>query len=88
MSEHLLPLPFVVFGLQLKMLSGKAYRFIRRSGEMAVPGRSTLQRWIRGFPCPTGIMYPNLKVLQKHLESAPPGDIMKLAVMGCYSVLS
>ena len=33
----------IIFALQFKMLSNKAYRFVRLSKAMALPGRSTLQ---------------------------------------------
>ena len=44
----------ISFGLQLKILSGKAFRFMQKSKELPIPARSTLQRWIKGFPLQPG----------------------------------
>ena len=59
----------IIQGLVLRNISKRAYKFIRKTKMMALPGLSTLRRWIRHFKVEPGLLHKSLELLGKSLQS-------------------
>ena len=55
----------IVQALVLRSLSKRAYKYLRKMKMMALPGISTLRRWIREFRIKPGLLEHSLEVLGK-----------------------
>ena len=77
LGKHKRPANFtndeVVQALVLRSLSKRAYKFLRKTEMMALPGLSTLRRRIKNFKVKPGLLHSSLQVLERSLESQLSG---------------